>query len=93
MVDKTSIQKAVKTALDSAPERKFKESVDITVNLRNIDMAQPKNRIDETIQSKLVLCLHYHKKRKLTQYMVHLFHIFCILKDTIDFGIMSLLNF
>ena len=49
MVDKTSIQKAVKTALDSAPERKFKESVDITVNLRNIDMAQPKNRIDETI--------------------------------------------
>lgn len=49
MVDKTSIQKAVKTALDSAPERKFKESVDITVNLRNIDMSQPKNRIDETI--------------------------------------------
>jgi len=49
MVDKTSIQKAVKSALDRAPERKFKESVDITVNLRNIDMAQPKNRIDETI--------------------------------------------
>ena len=49
MVDKTSIQKAVKTALDRAPERKFKESVDITVNLRNIDMSQPKNRIDETI--------------------------------------------
>ncbi len=49
MVDKTSIQKAVKTALEKAPERKFKESVDITVNLRNIDMSQPKNRIDETI--------------------------------------------
>jgi len=49
MVDKTSIQKAVKSALDRAPERKFKESVDITVNLRNIDMSQPKNRIDETI--------------------------------------------
>jgi large subunit ribosomal protein L1 len=49
MVDKTSINKAVVTALESAPERKFKESVDITVNLRNIDMSQPKNRIDETI--------------------------------------------
>ncbi|KDE54279.1 hypothetical protein EI28_13715, partial [Methanoculleus sp. MH98A] len=49
MVDKTSIQEAVKTALSKAPERKFKESVDITVNLRNIDMSQPKNRIDETI--------------------------------------------
>lgn len=49
MVDKTSIQNAVKAALETAPERKFKESVDITVNLRNIDMSQPKNRIDETI--------------------------------------------
>jgi len=29
--------------------RKFAEGVDITVNLKNIDMAQPKNRIDETI--------------------------------------------
>ncbi len=49
MVDKTNIQQAVTTALSKAPERKFKESVDITVNLRNIDMSQPRNRIDETI--------------------------------------------
>jgi large subunit ribosomal protein L1 len=49
MVDKTSIMKAVKAAIETAPQRKFKESVDITVNLRNIDMSQPKNRIDETI--------------------------------------------
>lgn len=49
MVDRTSILDAVNTALEKAPERKFKESVDITVNLRNIDMSQPKNRIDETI--------------------------------------------
>lgn len=49
MVDKTSILDAVTTALEKAPERKFKESVDITVNLRNIDMSQPKNRIDETV--------------------------------------------
>jgi large subunit ribosomal protein L1 len=49
MVEKTSLQKAVKTAIEKAPKRNFKESVDITVNLRNIDMSQPKNRIDETI--------------------------------------------
>ena len=49
MVDRTSILDAVNTALEKAPERKFEESVDITVNLRNLDMSQPKNRIDETI--------------------------------------------
>lgn len=49
MVDITQIQNAVSTALEQAPERKFRESVDITVNLKNIDMAQPKNRIDTTI--------------------------------------------
>ncbi|MCQ1538531.1 50S ribosomal protein L1 [Methanocalculus taiwanensis] len=49
MVELTQIQKAVSTAIEQAPERKFRESVDITVNLKNIDMAQPKNRIDATI--------------------------------------------
>ncbi|MBN1195358.1 MAG: 50S ribosomal protein L1 [Methanomicrobiaceae archaeon] len=49
MVDKAQILKAVKAAIDEAPDRKFQESVDITINLRNIDMAQPKNRIDETM--------------------------------------------
>lgn len=49
MVEKAKIVDAVKTALENAPKRNFRESVDITVNLRNIDMAQPKNRIDETI--------------------------------------------
>jgi len=49
MVEKEQILKAVKTALDTAPERKSQESVDITINLKNIDLAQPKNRIDETI--------------------------------------------
>ncbi|TAJ43467.1 50S ribosomal protein L1 [Methanofollis fontis] len=49
MVEKEQILKAVQTALEAAPERKFQESVDITINLKNIDMAQPKNRIDETI--------------------------------------------
>jgi large subunit ribosomal protein L1 len=49
MVEKDQILDAVKTAFESAPDRKFRESVEISVNLRNIDMAQPKNRIDETM--------------------------------------------
>ncbi len=49
MVERAKILEAVKTALEKAPKRKFSESIDITINLKNIDMAQPKNRIDETI--------------------------------------------
>src|SRR5512136_195919 len=49
MVDKAKILQAVNTAIEKAPERKFSESIDITINLKNIDMAQPKSRIDETI--------------------------------------------
>ncbi len=49
MVERSKLVDAVKAALEQAPERNFRESVDITVSLRNIDMAQPKNRIDETI--------------------------------------------
>ena len=49
MVDRAKILDAVKTAIEKAPKRKFSESIDITINLKNIDMAQPKNRIDETI--------------------------------------------
>jgi len=49
MVERARILQAVQTAIEKAPKRKFSESVDITVNLKNIDMAQPKNRIDETI--------------------------------------------
>ena len=49
MVDRAKILDAVKTAIEKAPKRKFSESIDITINLKNVDMAQPKNRIDETI--------------------------------------------
>src|SRR5512136_530169 len=49
MVEKEKIAATVKQAIESAPKRKFRESVDITVNLKNIDLSQPKNRIDETI--------------------------------------------
>src|SRR5665647_3121410 len=49
MVERAKIIEAVNAAIEKAPERKFSEGVDITINLKNIDMAQPKNRIDETI--------------------------------------------
>ena len=49
MVEKSVLIGALKKAKEQAPERKFTESLDMTVNLKNIDMSQPKNRIDETI--------------------------------------------
>lgn len=49
MVEKSVIIDAIQKAKETAPERKFTESIDMTINLKNIDMAQPKNRIDETI--------------------------------------------
>lgn len=49
MVEKVQILNAVKSAIEKAPKRNFQESMEIIVNLRNIDMAQPKNRIDETM--------------------------------------------
>jgi large subunit ribosomal protein L1 len=42
------ILQAVKKALDS-PNRNFAESVDLAINLKNIDMSQPQNRIDEAV--------------------------------------------
>ncbi len=47
MVRKDILQ-VVKTALGS-PERNFTESVDLAINLKNIDMGQPQNRIDDVI--------------------------------------------
>lgn len=43
------ILNAVKQALEKSPQRKFSESVDLAINLKNLDMNQPQNRIDEEI--------------------------------------------
>jgi large subunit ribosomal protein L1 len=43
------ILNAVIQAIESAPKRKFSESVDLAINLKNIDLSQPKNRINEAI--------------------------------------------
>lgn len=48
MVEKTTIA-AVKKALESSPQRKFRESVDLAINLRDVDLSVPKNRIQEDI--------------------------------------------
>ena len=43
------ILKAVKKALERPVKRNFTESIDLAINLRNIDMSQPQNRIEEEI--------------------------------------------
>lgn len=44
-----SIQDAVSRALGDSPDRNFRETVDIAVNLRDLDLADPNNRVDESI--------------------------------------------
>lgn len=44
-----TIEEAVRKAVSDAPQRRFAESVDLAVNLQNLDMSQPANRIDEEI--------------------------------------------
>ncbi|HJH31009.1 MAG TPA: 50S ribosomal protein L1 [Methanosarcinaceae archaeon] len=48
MIEK-NIANAVKQLLEDSPERKFRESVDMAINLKNLDMSQPKYRVDEMI--------------------------------------------
>ncbi len=48
MADK-KITDSIKKALDSAKPRNFTESVEISINLRDIDLTLPKNRIEEEI--------------------------------------------
>lgn len=44
-----TVLEAVKQALEKSPQRKFSESVDLAINLKNLDMNQPTNRMDEEI--------------------------------------------
>jgi large subunit ribosomal protein L1 len=43
------IQEAVARALDDAPERNFRETVDLAINLRDLDLNDPSNRVDEGV--------------------------------------------
>jgi large subunit ribosomal protein L1 len=40
---------AVKKALEAAKPRQFRESVEVAINLRDVDLSVPKNRIDEEL--------------------------------------------
>ena len=43
------IEEAVSRALDEAPPRNFRETVDLAVNLRDLDLNIPANRVDESV--------------------------------------------
>lgn len=54
---------AVRKALSQAPSRNFEESVEVAINLRDVDLTVPKNRIQEDIilphgrGKKITVCL------------------------------------
>ena len=43
------IETAVTRALEEAPPRNFRETVDLAINLRDIDLDEPSNRVDEDV--------------------------------------------
>ena len=43
------IEEAVSRALEESPPRNFRETVDIAVNLRDLDLDDPSNRVDESV--------------------------------------------
>lgn len=48
MADKHSVE-TVRKAIEVAKPREFKETVEVSVNLRDIDLSVPKNRVDEEV--------------------------------------------
>jgi len=48
LVDKQLVEK-IKEAIDTAKPRKFLESIEVAINLKDIDLTNPKNRINEEI--------------------------------------------
>ena len=48
MVEKTTLA-AVKEVLEKSPKRNFRETVDLSINLKDVDLSIPKNRIQEDV--------------------------------------------
>lgn len=46
MIEVQNIETLIKTLFEKSPNRTFIESVDLAINLKNLDLNQPKNRID-----------------------------------------------
>ncbi|MFO7791837.1 MAG: 50S ribosomal protein L1 [Candidatus Saliniplasma sp.] len=44
-----NITNGIKKALEDSPERNFTESLELSVNLREVDLSDPDNRIDEEV--------------------------------------------
>ena len=44
------IQQAIQQALDEAPERKFVEAIEIAFTIKDVDLKNPANRIQEEIR-------------------------------------------
>ncbi len=49
LVEKERFVEAIKKAVEEAKPRKFLETVEMAVNLKNIDMKKPENRIDAVV--------------------------------------------
>ncbi|WP_227376406.1 50S ribosomal protein L1 [Haladaptatus halobius] len=43
------IEQAVSRALEDSPQRNFRETVDLAINLRDLDLNDPSNRVDESV--------------------------------------------
>ncbi len=49
LVEKEVLEEKISKAIEKAKPRRFVESVEMTVNLRNVDMKKPENRIDTIV--------------------------------------------
>ncbi|WIV66502.1 50S ribosomal protein L1 [Natrialbaceae archaeon AArc-T1-2] len=45
----SDIEQAVTRALEESPDRNFTETVDLAINLRDLDLDEPSNRVDESV--------------------------------------------
>jgi large subunit ribosomal protein L1 len=48
-MDNKNVMEKVQEAIESAPPRKFSETIELAVNLKDIDMSVPANRVNEEI--------------------------------------------
>ncbi len=49
IVDKDKLVKSIEEAIKNGKKRNFVETVEMAVNLRNVDMKKPENRIDTVV--------------------------------------------
>ncbi|MEM0128200.1 MAG: 50S ribosomal protein L1 [Thermoplasmatales archaeon] len=48
-MDNEKLLKSIEEAISSSKQRKFEESVEIAINLKDVDLSNPKNRLNEEI--------------------------------------------